>query len=134
MPQKYGPKKNTRRKRGCPRRDKGHRHHLSEETKQKFKDARRERREEFKRMRYAAKAEINSPIPKNRDTLKRYVFIHNWYLRVYEWYMSSNVAMESTKEKFKVSEQTIIKAIKVIRYLNDKMNNPNPTNNEPRII
>lgn len=130
MPQKYGPKKNTRRKRGCPRRDKGHRHHRSEEFKQKVKDRRKERREEFKRQRYAALAEINCPLPKSEYTLKRYVFIYNWYHRVYEWYRNSEVAMANTKEKFKVSDATIRKAIKVVAYLKDK----NTKNDEPSNI
>lgn len=121
MPQKYGPKRHsTRRKRGFRRRDLGHRHKFSEETKEKWKRQRKERKEAFKRMRFAAVADIKCPLPKSRETLKRYVFIYNWYFRCYEWYQNARVALENTKDKFKVTEQTIRKAMKIVQYLQDK--------------
>ena len=126
MPQKYGPKRNsTRRKRGFPRRDKGKRHKHSEEYKQRVEAKRIAQLAEFERLKNDAWVKDRAAIPKSDDVLKRYVFIYNWFHRVYEWYKDKTIAMENTKQRFNVTEPTVTKAIKVVRYLNERSKTQN---------
>lgn len=108
MPQKYGPKKNTRRARGYRRRDLGKKH------KHSLKYLEKVRLKKEASLVEIPKGDIKIP---RESKVKEYIFIYNWYHRVYEVYKDKRIAYDSTMNRFHYSEQTIKKAIQIIEYI-----------------
>lgn len=103
----YGPKPNTRRERGLPRRDLG--------IKRGPRDTR------WQNEKGLPEIDIDRnvrpvPIPKE-FVLKRYVKIYNWYVRYCDKFRDENVAIEHVMQKFSISRFTTNRAIRTIKYV-----------------
>lgn len=102
----YGPKPNTRRARGLPKRDKGR--PQGPATKRPI--ASLQTVEVDKNVKAV-------PLPKTMKQMKRYAKIYNWYVQHYDKYPDKKLCMEMTAEKFDLSIRTIDKAIAVCKYI-----------------
>lgn len=109
MPHKYGRPRYNRRRMGKPRKDKGKKHKHSAEY-------------------LAQRAELNKPIvieitekdvyiPRQKQTLTRYVMMFNWYGRAYEYYKDGELAIYSVQNKFRVTAKTVYQAVRCGKFL-----------------
>ena len=56
-------------------------------------------------------------IPERMKTIKRYAKMYNWYVQQYDKYPDKNVCIALTVEKFGVCDRTVMKAIRVCKYI-----------------
>lgn len=104
----YGPKPNTRKARGLPRRDKGKTHCVASTNTEIYSG--------LERVDVDTNVE-EVALPKKVSVMKRYAKMYNWYVQYYQRFFDKKVCIQLVAKKFRSTEATVTKAIKVCKYI-----------------